>query len=364
MDNLTFISTLEKRISEIKKNKLSFIFTISTTAKIEDNPYLTPTRKTNNFIVMGCVIFDKKMLLQILQIIDGVSDIILVDQEKKIPIKILEDDNEDKFIYTQGTIGSIDTGNFYKLAIKNITKSKVYGFKPNDLTVDAIWSFLNHKNIFLNSCKICIVGAGNIGSKIALKVVECGANVAIYGRDNYKSSIITNGLNKIKAKSTISNIECYDDIIKASFMSDILICSTNGISIIDANIIKTLKKNCIIIEVGKNNLQEEALILATKKNMEIYRLDVTASLFGYIYSLLKTIDILDNSYGKNLIDEINFVSGGYFGAKGDIVTNNCYNPTEIYGEADGRGSLTQEIESNKKNKINKILQEINNNERI
>jgi hypothetical protein len=356
MDNIGLISIVKKRISELQEYGLRMIFTIATTSKIEKNPYLTPIRKSNDFVVSGCVVFDKNNLIELLKLLDGVVDIILVDQEKKIPISILDDKKIDNDTCTQGLVGSVDTGNFYSISSRVILKSKVYGFKPNDLTVDAAWSFLNYKDTFLSGHKVSIMGAGNIGSKLALKIVECGSNVVIYGRSEYKNSMISNGLNTIKAKNTISNINYSSDILKASFMSDIMICSANGANIITSDVVSTLKNECIIIEIGKNNLTQEAIDLALSRKIEIYRLDISASLIGYIYFLLKTIDILDNSYGKNKINDLTFVSGGYFGSKGDVVTDNCFNPKQIYGESDGKGSLAPIVNKKKQNKTKLIIE--------
>ena len=68
-----------------------------------------------------------------------------------------------------------------------IKKSKILIFKANDLTLDAIDIFLSQITLDdirgMGNKKITILGAGNLGSKLALRLVERGANVCINRRN-------------------------------------------------------------------------------------------------------------------------------------------------------------------------------------
>ena len=348
------LDLVNQRVSDLRRFDKKIIFTIATTSKIEKENYLTPVRETRDFVTSGCVIFEKTILKELLKILDGNVDIILVDQEKKLPLRIAQD-NVDK-LFSENTIKPIDTGNLFKICFNNIFKTKIYGFKPNDITVNATWSFLNHRMFFYDKKKVLIIGAGNIGSKLALKVVECGSDVYIYGQNQHKTFNIEQGLNYIKPKNTISKIESTDDLLKASFMADAIIGVTNGVSVIDESLLSYVKKDCIVIDLGKNNLTQKGLEFALSNNLEVYRVDVTSAMEGYIYELLKTIEILDNSYGKKVVDNITLVSGGYFGKYGDIVVDNINNPKKIFGMSNGKGALIPIDNKNIHIKINKILE--------
>jgi len=348
------LNKLKERVDEFKVFNKKKIFTIATTSKIEEYGYLTPIRETNDFVISGCVIFEKTILKELLKILDGNIDIILVDQEKKVPLRVAKDNSNNLFNDT--TIKPIDTGNLFKVCFNNIHKSKVYGFKPNDITVNAVWSFLNYRMYFYNKKKILIIGAGNIGSKLALKTVECGASVHIYGKNQHKTFNIEQGLNYIKPKNTISKIESSDDLYKAAFMADVVIGATNGVGVIDDEILNYVKKDCLIVDLGKNNITPKGLEFALDNELEIYRVDVTSAFEGYVYELLKTIDILENSYGKKEINGLTLVSGGYFGKYGDIIVDNINNPTKVFGMSNGKGAL-KSIDNNEiQIKINKILE--------
>jgi hypothetical protein len=353
----TFLNDIHSKISEIKKSKKTVVFSIASTKKKEDKAYLAPIRINKDFVLFGCLIFDQDILLPLLNIIDGIVDIILVDSEKNIPLSIT-DYNDNKTEHYK-TIGYVKTGNLSKICFHHVVHSKLFEFKPNDLTVNATWVFLSQRLHFLSGKKISILGAGNIGSKLALKLVECGAEVHLYRRDAYKGYQITHGLNLIKSENTVAEIQFHQEIIEASFMADVLIGATDGYPIIDDDIIKSVSQNCLIVDLGKNNLTKEAIKIASQHSLEVYRTDVTPSLEGYVYELLKMNNILEVSYGIRKLDYCNIVGGGYFGGDGDIVVDNIYNPKQIIGMCGGDGLLKKELCSDEQKKINKLKKEFN-----
>ncbi len=357
-----FLSIIKENIKTMRSFKTTTVFTIATTSKQEDEPYITPIRNTNDFVVSGCVIFNQTLLLEINKLIDGNVDIVLVDSEKKIPLKIHNSiEGSDNNIYkNRNTVGVIETGNLSKICFNNIKKSKIYEYKPNDLTVNATWLFLSQRLHFLSGKKISILGAGNIGSKLALKLVECGTEVHIHRTNTYKGNITAQGLNTIKPENTVSNIVFHENKLQASFMSDVLIGATNGIQVIDVDIIKSIKKDALIVDLGKNTLTKDAISYAIDNNIEIYRTDVTSALEGFIYEVIKMDKILQNSYGKKDLGYCTIVSGGYFGGNEDIVVDDIANPTNILGVSEGNGSMKKVLSSQDSEKINKLKMRMNN----
>jgi len=334
-----FLEQVASRVDEIRTHNKRTIFTIATTTKQEKEAYLTPVRNNNDFCLTGCIIFNQKIILPLLDKIDGMVDIILVDSEKKIPIRVYAELEEE----VVNTVGYVETGSISKICFKNVKYSKVFEFKPNDLTVNATWLFLSQKFNFLSGKRISILGAGNIGSKLALKLVECGADVHLYRRDSYKGYNITHGLNFIKPTNTVANIQFHQDIVQASFMSDVIIGATDGCSIINEDVINSLKKNCLIVDLGKNNLTKGAIKVVVQKSLEIYRADVTPTLEAYVYEVLKMQDILENSYGRKNIGFCHIVGGGFFGHEGDIIVNQIDNPNQIIGISNGDGSIKKDV---------------------
>ena len=154
-----FFKQLKDNLNTLKKGSAKTVFTIATTSKKEAEPYLTPIRRSDLFSVCGCVIFEQSILKEIVEIIDGQVDYIFVDSEKKIPVTI------------HPKLNVVETGNLSKVCFQEIKKSRILEYKPNDITVNATWSFLSQKLNFLSGKKVSILGSGNIGSKLALKLV-------------------------------------------------------------------------------------------------------------------------------------------------------------------------------------------------
>jgi hypothetical protein len=360
--NSDFLNKVCSRMLEIKSLNKITVFSISTTAKQEEGAYLTPVRECKDFALTGCIIFDQKIIPKLIESIDGAVDIILVDSEKKIPLRIGDNSKNESESYQ--TVGYVETGSVSKICFEHIKKSKAFEFKPNDLTVNATWSFLSQHFRFLSGKKISILGAGNIGSKLALKLVECGAEVHLHRRDFYKGHHIVHALNLIKPEGVIANIHFHQNIMQASFLSDILIGASNGCQVINSDVINSVKKNCLIVDLGKNNLNKNAIKIAKQHSMEIYRTDVTPAIESYVYEVLKTQEILESSYGKKNLGFCNIVGGGFFGDLGDIVVDQINNPKRVIGIAKGDGLLKDKLSKKDQESLSKLQEYIEKYEKI
>ena len=341
-----FFKQLKDNLNTLKKGSAKTVFTIATTSKKEAEPYLTPIRRSDLFSVCGCVIFEQSILKEIVEIIDGQVDYIFVDSEKKIPVTI------------HPKLNVVETGNLSKVCFQEIKKSRILEYKPNDITVNATWSFLSQKLNFLSGKKVSILGSGNIGSKLALKLVECGVSVSIHRRNSYKGYGISQGLNFIKPENTVSNIIFHENILQTAFMSDVIIGASNGVSIIDIDIVKSIKNDAIIVDLGKNTLTQDAIEFALDQNIEIYRTDITSAFEGFIYEAIKMDQILNSSYGKKDLGYCQIVGGGYHGKNGDVVVDNISNPKIIYGIAAGDGSLKRKFTNKDKDKLSRLKKEL------
>lgn len=315
---LIFYNNFEKQLEKIlkikKESKLPTGLIINTTSKRQIDPILLPIKKTKYLISVGVTIFDKKSLLQILKKIDGFVDFILVDDEQKIEglskIRIIVE--------------------------KNIKKSEILFYKTNDYTAESTDVFLQ-QFLKLSKKKISIVGTGNIGTKVALKLIERGIDVNISKRKITDSKKIVNALNVIKPKASTGNIfaKSNNDISKNC---DVLICFSNN-PVIDEKMIKQMSNNGIIIDGGIGTIKEEAIILAHKKNIKITRLDIRAGLSGSITTLFETRELVKKIMGFKKIENIIIVAGGFYGKIGNVVVDRIDRPTEIIGIADGKGGL-------------------------
>ena len=129
---MDFIKSLSRNVKIIKniandERKLSG-FMIGNTSKLEKNNfYFTPLRKTKSMVLSGLIVYKEFYAAQAAKFLDGKIDYILVDAEKKIPPK-----------------KNGDPSNIERRVRENLSKTPMWVYKGNDLTVDAVDIFLTN----------------------------------------------------------------------------------------------------------------------------------------------------------------------------------------------------------------------------
>ena len=257
--------------------------------------------------------------------LDGLVDIIAIDTERKLP----------KAAGAEGNLMSACFG--------LIRKSKVFEFKANDLTVDAVWAFVSNKLKILDGKKIAIIGAGNIGSKLALKFNESGCEVNIYRRDHRKGRVISKALNLIKPELTVARVYYMDSASKSCFNADAILGCTDGYPAIEWKHIKLSGENSLVMDVGKGSISGDAIKKASEAGKPIYRTDISAALDAHLIMFLRNDEIIRTLLNRKIIDGLGFVSGGMYGRKGDIVVDNVNDPKVIFGIANGEGDFVRKL---------------------
>jgi hypothetical protein len=318
--------------------RLSTAFSIGSTVKPFSNAhyYFSPIREVSGTILGGTIVYSEKQAIEIAKVVDGSVDCVLVDSEKKIPSEL-------------GDTGAIP--NIERRVSEEIKKSKLWLFKGNDLTVDAIDSLISHLNKDelggVGRKNVTILGAGNIGAKLALKLVERGAEVRLTGRNQEKLQKIALAINLIKPSATVAVVIPLVNNDQASVGADILIGATNGIPVISAEIVKKVQEGAIIIDVGKGTLTDGGVKLAQKRNLRIFRLDIKPSLAGLLAMQSMTERMANLEMGRRQVGEYELVSG-LLGYKGEIVVDNIAEPACVYGIADGKGDFLVNISRKEK----------------
>src|SRR3989344_174040 len=200
--------------------------------------YATPLRETHTLMYGGVIVRDVDTAVQVARMADGKVDYIILDSEKKI----------EKIYY-----GKNDAGNIERHIRREISKSKIVTYKGNDLTVEAIDFLLGQIVGDVGARQIAVIGLGNIGSKIALKLVERCAYVRAYRRDQKKLKTIVTGLNLIKSEHTISPITPVKSISDTCRGASIIIAAADSRGIIGEKHLKELdlSHSPVLIDVGK-----------------------------------------------------------------------------------------------------------------
>jgi len=334
---------LGRVVKKAKQEKKLTGFTIGNTTKIDHHGlYCTPLRETTIMICAGTIVYSEQQAIDIARIVDGKVDYVLVDAEKKIPHE-----------QSPSVLANIE-----RVVRENVRSSTLWIYKGNDLCVDAVDGLLTQltKNSLrgLGGKKIAILGAGNIGFKLALRLLERGAYIFITRRNQQTLETLTKALNAVKPMYTRAEVVGMTDNKEAARLSDILIGTSHGTPLITSEMVESLADNAIIIDVGKGVLFPEAIQTAQKLNIKIYRLDITAAFEGLVHHLWAIESILDKKSGRKEIFGESIVSGGLLGQEGEIVVDNVNNPSVIYGIADGKGDFIRELSQEQIDRINKL----------
>lgn len=340
------LDKIKKNIDIIKSandGKPSF-FAISSTTKIARgyNAYCTPNRFFNCFNSAGCIVFTKAQAEEIALLADGLTDYMLIDSGKSVVI-----DNNDR--ETRLPLAEI--------IVPLIKKSKLCYFKPNDITAEAIWHFAVNISGNLINRKVAVIGAGNIGSKAALKFLESGCNVSIFRRNSEAAELIAKSFQMLNSLNC-GTIRAAKTVKEACFEADIIIGATPGVPAIDIECLKTASAHPLCIDTGKDSFFPDAMEYAASSGIEIFRTDITATLEGVISSILREELISKLHRGKKLIEGVTIVSGGVLGRAGDIVVDSLLNPQHIYGVADGCGDLKHSIDEEDKKRLHTLMKHI------
>ncbi len=350
---MTYQERTEQLLRDVKalakKTKKFAGFTIGNTAKVDQSGlYFTPLRETSLMVSAGVIVYSEMQAIEVAKIIDGKVDYILVDAEKKVA---------DELSLTG------EPANVERAVREHISKSTLWIYKGNDLAVDAVDGLITQitkKEIQgVGGKKIAIVGAGNLGCKLALKLVERGGHIYLTRRTKVKLNAIVKALNIIKPEHTVARVYGLTDNEKAARKADILIGASQGTPLITASMIRQLNPNPIVIDVGKGTLDKEALIAAQELGIVVYRLDIAAAFEGLIYQLWSTERMVEQRMGRRELDGVPMVSGGILGRMGEVVVDNINHPRIIYGMANGLGDFVRKPTAVQEEDLERLAKRVN-----
>lgn len=345
--------------SEAQKEGVLSIFTISATAKVRENyhPFLTPLRRVTHGFIGGCVVFSQTQAILLCKRIDGLVDKIFVDAEKKIGITIEIDENALRHFGLEHPKRfkarvHVEMGNLSVASAPHVQRSQFQEFKPNDMTVEAVWHFLSAWYRTLSGRRMAIIGSGNIGFKLALKLVESGCHVELVRRNLSRGTLMADAINITKPRSTIAIAHYNQDPLQSSLFCDAVIGCTSGVPAITWEMIQCMKPDGIVIDVGKGSVFEEAIEKAVQHGIKVIRCDVAAAIDGLIATAERNRLIMSKEVGRREIENGMFVvSGGCMGLVDDIVVDDYCNPRRIIGVADGAGDLKNDLSNKNRQNI-------------
>lgn len=306
---------LMKKEAMLKNCKTAVVLTVTT--KPTDQPIiLFPLRYLDDYICLPIGIINDITGKKLAKFVDGKVNAIFVDSENKIQ----------------------KCQNIFKKIFEIIHKSKIYAIKGNDFSVDSAFSMISTFLKPIVGKRICIVGAGNIGGKLALKLIECGAKVFIVNSTK-KSTLRT-----ISAINIMKHKECKQKVLPIGGKNfpkylDCIIGFTRGTPAVTKEMISRIKNNGLVLDGGSGTISNDGIDETRRKKLKIVRLDIRLGFISHANLMANTEKFFTDIYGIRKIDSFNIIAGGYFGSKGDIIVDNIKSPKKVIGVADGKGGL-------------------------
>lgn len=301
-----------------KGKKLAIVMTV-TTHHLSTNLCLFPTRYVQDFICIPIsirnIVYGNKLIKEF----DGKVDAFFVDAENKLS-------------------SCIDL--HYKLS-KIIKKSKLYPLKGNDFTADSAYAIIFNLLGSLKHKRVFIVGSGNIGSKVALKLLESGAAVFVLNSNKKSTNQVARAINILKPK------ECQNKMIPVSKNNfpkkiDCIIGFSRGIPIITNEMVRLVNKNGHVIDGGLGTLEPDAMSGFKKRKINIMKLDIRYGFESNASLMLNSDKLVSKIAGQKKIKNFSIVAGGIIGNYGDVIVDDIAKPTKIFGISDGRGGILKE----------------------
>ncbi|OLC93314.1 MAG: hypothetical protein AUI92_03145 [Thaumarchaeota archaeon 13_1_40CM_3_38_6] len=322
---------LLKKESSLIERETALAITV-TTQELENDFKIFPLRYFMNYVCLPIGIKNIATGIRVAKFFDGKVNTIFVDAENKL----------------------YACENLFDKVFSIVKRNKVYPVKGNDFTADSAFSiiFTILKNI--SRKKILMIGAGNIGSKVALKLIECGAQVFIINSTKLSTYRQANAINVMKP------IECKSQVIpttkeKIPRNLDCIVGFTRGVPVITNSMVNNLKTGGLLLDGGTGTISQSGINEAKRKKIMILRLDIRIGFAHYASFMLSSQEFVTKIIGKKKLNGFNIVSGGIIGEKGDIVVDNIKKPTRILGIANGAGRVLRYTNHNKNADIVKRL---------
>ena len=299
--------------------------------------YETPLRSTPELIYSGMIVRDVETAEKVARLIDGRVEYVFVDDEKKI-----------RNIY----YGPEDVGNIEQEVRKIVKRSTLLTYKGNDLAVESVDALVCNVLPAVSGSTVAVIGMGNFGSKVALKLVERGVHVAVHRRDQKKLRMISAGLNHIKSADTISEITPARTIAHACRGVRVVIGITNEKGVITRDTLKLADPAVVLVDAGKGCFHED---VASDPSFLIYRVDVSIMQKHIFLGLMHTHAHMQKSLGRRNIPELGatLITMGLLARPGEVIVDDIERPSLVIGIA-ARGGVLEKNTPRVQKRINEV----------
>lgn len=298
---------------------------LATTANVHNPPLLVGSARFASGVLAGNLILrDATLLSGIVERFNDVVSLFLVDCEVK---------------------GGVD---LTVQAQTLISPQRLHFFKPNDFTIEALDEWVAQRVVHRPGLRAAVIGAGNIGAKIALRLSERGFEVRLTGRNTTHVEALVQALNAIARGNGV--VVGSTDPVGACVEADLVLGCTSGTPAIEAQAVAVTAPNALLMDVGNGTFSREAIAEAHRRSLMIEVLSPIAGWEGFVSRYLSTLQLQRGLGRRQLEDGLWIVSRGVMGSSGDVLVDNVSSPSRVIGVCNGTGDLLYSEEAVQKMK--------------
>jgi hypothetical protein len=318
--HLDLVSQVRQEIEYIRNSPNKKVVSIGSTARLLAEFLVLPRRSYTDVDCINFLVSKQEDAAYCMERLDGLVDYVLVDVEAKQNIDLMD------------------------IATQFVRISTIVAYKPNDVSVEAADLLIRqHFHDNLSNRQILILGAGNISSKLALRLSERNVSIKLYSRDYEKTKGIVSGLNAILPAFSPKQIEAIEKLPDLEGCFEGVVSFVAADRVANEEIARLISRGGIAIDGGINNFSSGFLSESQQRGITCSRLDVR---LGFMYALLSlNQDIARFSFdikGERLAGDIRLVAGGIIGNRGDVILDRIKDPSQIIGIANGVGGVLNE----------------------
>ena len=304
---------LKGLLLEGELKKVLLISSSNNQLDLEKGSYIGGIRETSRFKMISVIVRSEASVRELVRYSNDRVSYFFVEAEKKLPYEF-KSNNENQKLISNSNFSNLYQSAFEELELLNCV-SKLYKWKPSDLTVKSAINFIRKWERIKRPRQISIIGLGNIGSKVALSLLEEGIKVKAINRTHSKGEAICHGINKMVSKYTIARIIYFENIEACIAESDVLINCASSTKFIDPQIFNIMKKPSLFLDIGKNALLDDYIEI---DQTTFLRCDISEEIKKFVtsellYNHLEIPRILTMSNGNRYIEP------GILGRPGDIL---------------------------------------------
>lgn len=289
------------------------VLCLATTANVNNPPVLIGSLREADGILAGNLILRHAATLpEIVKCFDGLVSRFFIDCEVKAGIDLAA------------------------AALELISPNRRHFFKPNDFTVEAADEWVAQRIPILKGARVAIVGAGNIGAKLALRLAERGGEVQLVGRRIGTLEATVQGLNAI-LRGSGAVIAC-SSIEEACTRAQVIVGCTAGAAAIDTAALE-ISDASLFLDVGNGCFTRGAIAAAQERGLLLEVLSPIAGWEGFLRRYAATSKLQQGLGRRQLDSGMWIVSRGVMGATGDVLVDDISQPARVIGVCNGMGDL-------------------------